>query len=482
VIHSDLRHTWPMVSASPGTDGTSLHVGDVLADKYELVRLLGSGSMGEVWLAHHRTLRKDLAIKVIAPSLWTNEYETPSRLIRRFRFEAQVTAQLSLKTRHIVSVTDHGESDGLAYIVMELWEGTTLEDELIRNVASLPFEVQNMVRQIARALFHAHGEGVLHRDLKPSNIFLTLDEDGRPLVKVLDFGIARFVQTRVAASSFSTNESFVCGTPGYMSPEQARGQTTLDARCDLWSLATIAYQALTHRLPFEGSSAEELLRATCTASVIPLNRYRPDLPLSVGAFFERALAPKIEDRFSTAMEMAEAFDSAFAVPDGQLSAFRVGKRSGLAKALTTTRRRLQGVLRSAQRPRGMTLAFVALPIFVAVMTGGWNWRESSTKRGARPDAAASWAATVVQTPVSASRVEPAVDPRNTLVPDASNVALAPPPSTPLAIPVGRTHDANVKKSATVSPAVKPPSPWGNASPQVTPPSSPVRRIDRSEVL
>jgi serine/threonine-protein kinase len=141
-----------MVAASAETDRTSLDIGDVLADKYELVRLLGSGSMGEVWLAHHRTLRKEVAIKVIAPSLWTNEYETPSRLIQRFRFEAQVTAQLSLKTRHIVSVTDHGESDGLAYIVMELLEGATLEDELIRNVATPPFEVQNMVRQIARAL------------------------------------------------------------------------------------------------------------------------------------------------------------------------------------------------------------------------------------------------------------------------------------------------------------------------------------------
>jgi serine/threonine protein kinase len=300
----------------------------------------------------------------------------------------------------------------------------------------------------------------------------------------LDFGIALFVQTRLAASSFSIGEGFVCGTPGYMSPEQSRGQTTLDARCDLWSLATIAYQALTHRLPFEGSTADELLRATCAGNVIPVHRHRPDLPLSVGTFFERALAPKIEDRFSTAMEMAEAFDSAFDVRDGRFSAFRVGK-TGLAKALATTRGRLDDVVLSAQRHRGTTRALVALPILVALSAGGWNWREWFTKTRAHPDAA-SWVPIVVQTAVSPSRVAPTVDSQNTPAPDASNIALAPSPSAPLAIQVGRTHDANVKRSAEVSPAVKPLPPSGNALPQVTPPPNapraPVRRIDRSEVL
>ncbi|HEX3344435.1 MAG TPA: protein kinase, partial [Polyangiaceae bacterium] len=136
-----------------------IDVGRVVGGKYELVRLLGRGSMGEVWSAHHRTLGEKLALKLLtqAPSP-EEDVESPSAAAARFQFEAQVAARLSRKTRHIVRVTDHGEEDGLAYLVMEQLEGETLEQVLVRDGKVPLATVSKIVTQVARALSHAHEE------------------------------------------------------------------------------------------------------------------------------------------------------------------------------------------------------------------------------------------------------------------------------------------------------------------------------------
>src|SRR5262249_6457633 len=163
------------------------------------------------------------------------------------QLEAQIAAKLSRKTRHIVSVSDHGEEDGFAYLVMELLEGESLEQRVERiGTLNLP-ETVAIVSQITRALSLAHEEGIFHRDLKPANVWLGKDEDGRLLVKLLDFGIARSIKPFRTRSPFATSKDMVLGTPSYMSPEQARGLDTLDYRCDLWALAVVAYEALTKR-------------------------------------------------------------------------------------------------------------------------------------------------------------------------------------------------------------------------------------------
>src|SRR4051794_36935843 len=155
-----------------------IDVGKKIAGKYELVRLLGKGAMGEVWLATHNTLGGEFAIKLVKPS----EDEEDETAAGRFQLEAQVSAKLSRKTRHIVSVSDHGEEDGLAYLVMELLEGESLEARIKRG-GELDFaQVVAIVMQVARALGQAHTEQIFHRDLKPANVFLTKDEDGRMLV------------------------------------------------------------------------------------------------------------------------------------------------------------------------------------------------------------------------------------------------------------------------------------------------------------
>ena len=287
--------------------------GYVIGGKYQLVRLLGRGSMGEVWIAHHRTLGEDVAIKLLAPADAVSEVESYPTASARFRFEAQVAARLSRKTRHIVRVTDHGEEEGdaPAYLVMELLAGHTLERRLAMYGDMPPDEVFRLVAQIARALEYAHAESVVHRDLKPANIFLARDEDGGVLVKLLDFGIARATRTQRMPSPFSTGEGIVFGTPGYMSPEQACG-SRLDGRVDLWALATVAYEALTGELPLRGTYTHELLRSLHLGELVPIHERNPELPAGLAGFFRRAFDPRIEHRFASASELASSFAQAIA--------------------------------------------------------------------------------------------------------------------------------------------------------------------------
>ena len=286
---------------------SSVRTGDVIAGRYELVRPLGRGSMGEVWAARHRSLGEVVALKLLIEEPRSGEGEDWPTAVARFLFEAQVAARLSAKTRHIVRVTDHGEEQGLAYLAMEMLEGQTLEKWLMLHGGMRLGDVSNLVAQIARGLEQAHGEGVVHRDLKPGNIFLAQDEDGRRLVKLLDFGIARAIHSRQA---FASAPGIFYGTPGYMSPEQLGASSRIDHRCDLWALATVAYEALTGELPLPGCHAGELLRSLALRRIVPIHERAPDLPQPLGAFFERAFGENVDGRYPSALGLSYAFDRA----------------------------------------------------------------------------------------------------------------------------------------------------------------------------
>jgi serine/threonine-protein kinase len=319
--------------------------GVIVADRYELRRVLGRGSMGTVWLASDRSLGEDVALKLHAPA--SPGVETPSTSAARFRFEAQVAARLARKTRHVVRVTDHGYDGDRAYLVMERLEGQTLERALVTHGPMAPRDVAALVTQVARGLDAAHAEGVLHRDLKPSNVFLSSDEDGAPLVKILDFGIARRDRAASADTRFATANGVLFGTPGYMSPEQANAAPDLDERADLWSLAAIAYEALTGVLPVDGQDTGQLLANLRSGRVAPRFSARAagganakvTLPAALERFFARAFAPRIEDRYATSHELVQAFEQA---------ARAAGVRSGTL-ALRTQR---LAVVRALPRPAG----------------------------------------------------------------------------------------------------------------------------------
>ena len=309
-----------MVTSAGGSEAESfrppsvppgLERGRVIAGKYELVRKLGAGSMGEVWAAQHLSLHEEVAIKLVMRDV---EHDDGTSAEERFLFEARIAATLSRKTRHIVGVTDHGDDGDMAYLVMELLAGESL-DARLRRTGPLPLEkAAAIVSQIARGLSVAHAEGILHRDLKPSNVFVTVDEDGKALLKLLDFGIAKMrgsmrkVAVRELASTHATMHGFLLGTPAFMSPEQARGKRKLDHRVDVWALGVIAYHLLTGELPFDGDGVEALLARLTAVIPTPIRDFRSELPPAVERFFERAFHEKIDKRFQSAASLANAFE------------------------------------------------------------------------------------------------------------------------------------------------------------------------------
>ena len=272
--------------------------GTKIGGKYELQSLLGKGSMGEVWLARHVSLDDVYAVKLV-------DTKAIPDAAGRFELEARIAATLSRKTRHIVSVTDHGEEGALAYLVMQLLEGESLEARIDRG--QLPVaEISTILTQVARALTFAHAEGFVHRDLKPANIFLTSDEDGRVVVKLLDFGIARSTKHRTR-SPFATAKDTLVGTPNYMSPEQTLAVSEIDHRCDLWALSVVAYEALTQAHPFEGESIQDVLISIGIGRIVPLRTRREDLPDEVYAFFDTSFADELGERWQSASDLAKAF-------------------------------------------------------------------------------------------------------------------------------------------------------------------------------
>jgi serine/threonine protein kinase len=275
----------------------AIRIGTVIAGKYRLESPLAHGGMGSVWAARHLLLDKVVAIKFIGA-------EVAGLDDVRTRFAREAMAAASLQSPHVVQIHDYGIDDDVPYLVMELLEGEDLGERLARRGKLPPAEVASLVTQVARALRRAAAAGIVHRDLKPSNIFIVRGDDDDEIVKVLDFGVAKAPRLGLDES---TRTGAMIGSPRYMSPEQARGSRLVDHRSDLWSLAVIAYRALTGQLPFVGDDIADLIVKICAESAIPPSQVEPSLDAEVDAFFARALARPADERFQTARELAVGF-------------------------------------------------------------------------------------------------------------------------------------------------------------------------------
>jgi len=260
--------------------------------EYQVVREIGRGGMGIVFLARDVMLHRLVAIKVLRHELTSCPEQR-----ERFRREARVTAQLS--DDGIVAVHGFGETDDLVYIVMEFVRGTPLGSRLSALGRLEPDEVRRILASLARTLEHAHARGIVHRDLKPENILLE-NETGRPLLT--DFGVALSRSLDPARSE--TARAY--GTPHFMSPEQAVGETDLDGRSDIYSLGVLGYLTLTGRLPFAGESFAAIIAKLITEAHVPVHELEPGAPADLVAAIEKCLQKEPERRWRRAADLADA--------------------------------------------------------------------------------------------------------------------------------------------------------------------------------
>jgi serine/threonine-protein kinase len=272
------------------TDTTN-RIAAALADRYRIERELGVGGMATVYLAHDIRHDRDVAIKVLHPDL--------GAALGGERFLAEIRTTARLQHPHILPLLDSGEADGLLYYVMPLVTGETLRARLTRE-QQLPIDdALRIAREVADALGYAHALGIIHRDIKPENILL---QGGHALVA--DFGIALAVQTAGGARMTQTGLSL--GTPQYMSPEQAMGERTIDARSDIYALGAVTYEMLAGDPPFSGSSVQAIVAKVLTEKPTPLHTLRDTVPPGVEHAVLTALAKLPADRFAIAAEFANA--------------------------------------------------------------------------------------------------------------------------------------------------------------------------------
>jgi serine/threonine-protein kinase len=299
--------------------------GTVLSGKYKLVSLLGEGGMGAVWRAEDLRLGgAPVAIKL----MHSRDAAQPEI---RARFEQEVRTAARLRHPHVAQVYDVGvdEQSGAPFFAMELLEGETLKERLVRGGVLGPAELARVVSHVAHGLSRAHELGIVHRDLKPANIFLVQNADGGQ-AKVLDFGIAKRMSHSLMHGATATG--MVLGTPFYMSPEQILSSKDVDHRSDVWSLAVIACESLTGRLPFEADNLPGLSLAICQG--------RPTLPSLLGpvppgfdVWFERATSLDRQQRFDSVLQMAQLLREVCGTVESQRSASGAGARDYAAAGL-----------------------------------------------------------------------------------------------------------------------------------------------------
>ncbi len=309
--------------------------------RYRVVDRLGAGGMGVVFRAQDEKLERVVAIKMLAPGVLSDEAR------RHFRHEALALARLNHS--RIAAVYDAGEQEGSDYIVMELVSGESLAHKLRSGPMPLK-DATALVIQIAEALEEAHEQGIIHRDLKPANVMVTTKGNA----KVLDFGIAKLLAPVDATHSLDATNGLV-GTPRYMAPEQAQG-AKVDARTDLWSLGVLYYEALTGKVPFEGSGIFALLRSITEDPYPTLRKINPELPGEASAIINRCLQKDPTLRYQSG---AAFIDDAQAL---------LNRLNGVTPADSTSNRRLRWI------------AAGSITLLLALCVGGYFFYRRSVER------------------------------------------------------------------------------------------------------
>lgn len=360
--------------------GVPVTKGDILAGKYRVEQVLGSGGMGVVVAAQDVQLGRRVALKfLLAEACEHTEYKE--------RFLREARAAVRIQSEHVARVIDVGTLEGGApYMVMEFLRGSDFS-QLLEERGALPIsEAVDYVLQACEAVAEAHAVGIIHRDLKPSNLFLTERADGTPLVKVLDFGISKIRPDAETVSPDLTASATVLGSPMYISPEQIRNPKTVDERTDVWALAVILYELVTAQPAFDGDTVSGILASVVADPAPPLRRARRDAPRELEQMVARALDKDPLRRVSSIRELAQGL-LPFGTQAARLSVDRVvrlGNTRGSQSSVTLQVKPATPVSRNAKtlvawggfdhvsalrRPTKRHLlvaAIVSMPVLVAV--------------------------------------------------------------------------------------------------------------------
>nr|MCH9686850.1 serine/threonine protein kinase [Deltaproteobacteria bacterium] len=357
--------------------------------RFEVRERIGSGGMGDVYGAHDPQTGRDVAIKLIRA-----DRDADTAAVRRIKREARALTRLAHP--HVVKIHEVGTAEGRVFITMELLRGHTLAETLDSEAQLRPHRVFEILAAVCDALAQAHALGIIHRDLKPANIFLA---DDPPCVKILDFGLAKIASA--GTLDLSTASGTVMGTLHYMSPEQARDSTKIDHRCDLWAVAIIAYECVVGARVFSADNLPEHA-VQLLGGHTPTPSEHADVPPGFDAWFQRATASDVDQRYGSAAELVDSLADALGQPHR-------------ARASVPARRRWAA-------PAAATAAVAGL------LAGGW-W---STRDGPQPSEPSS----VPPPRSSAAMIDPAVE----AAPDV------PPPAAPSSIEL---HIAGAPVGATV---------------------------------
>ena len=280
-----------------------IKTGNVLNGRYLIEEQLGSGGMGSVYAARHVKLGTRLAIKVLLPELLSD-----SDAVGRFAREARAAAKIA--DENVVRILDVGELDsGVPFMVMEFLEGQDVAAYLKENGRLSIEHAIDVMLQSCAALTAAHAMHIIHRDIKPSNLFFVPRSAGRPLVKMLDFGVSKIVSAGNQMASQLTKAGSLLGSPGYTPPEQWFNSNSADTRWDIWSLGILFYELLTGRVPFEAPSLPALSTKIAYESAIPPRHLRREIPLDVENVVLRCLEKQPDNRFQDVIALAMALRS-----------------------------------------------------------------------------------------------------------------------------------------------------------------------------
>jgi len=442
-----------------------LHPGLMIGKSVRLVRALGAGGMGSVWIADHLGLHTQVVVKFMARALADD-----ADFVARFAREAAAASQV--KSPHVVQMLDHGVSaEGLPYIVMEYLEGRDLAQRLSEQGRLPPLEVASVVTQVGKALARAHERGIVHRDVKPENIFLCDVGGGEVFVKLLDFGVAKGTGQLTSKTQTGT----VIGSPQYMSPEQMLASKALDHRSDLWSLGVVAYEALTGSLPFDSETMAGLALQVHGEDPPRPSQRGLGLPPALDAWFARALAKSADARFSSAKEMCDAFARACDVHTDVVVATAIGTRSSVAPISSTRARLSHSVTEFAPPPPGggrrwLVPAVAALLLFGLVVAFAFVRRQGVASSASSASTTAASASVVVEHPAPVpSAIAPAASSSGLV---ATPPSVAPPstlPSSGPAVSAISKPGVKITPSSTVAPSAVAPPPTAVVS--VAPKSS-----------